>query len=69
MFGLSNNGILPVYIPDLSYDILINDISIGQGYSDVDITINPGQTKEFTSFQNILKSSLSPAVFSIIDSK
>ena len=65
-FGLTNNGFLPVYIPDLSYEILINDISIGRGYSDVEVTINPGQTKEIISFQNIKKSSLSPAVYSIV---
>ena len=69
IFGISNNGLLPVYIPDLSYDILINEISIGKGYSDVEITLNPGQTKEITSFQNIQKSSLSPAVASIVNSQ
>jgi hypothetical protein len=30
-FGLTNNGFLPVYIPDLSYDLLVNDVNIGQG--------------------------------------
>lgn len=69
IFGLSNNGILPVYIPDLSYDILINGIPIGSGNSDVDIIINPGQTKEITSFQNIQKSSLSNAGYSIISTQ
>ena len=29
VFGLSNNGLLPVYIPELSYDLSINDIPIG----------------------------------------
>ena len=66
IFGLTNSGLLPVYIPDLSYDILVNGISVGKGHSNVDITINPGQTKEITSFQNIQKSSLSPAVYSIV---
>ena len=51
LFGISNNGILPVYIPDLSYDVLINGILIGKGFSDVDLAINPGQTKMITSFQ------------------
>ncbi len=31
IFELTNNGFLPVYIPDLSYDILINGISVGKG--------------------------------------
>ena len=39
---------------------------VGKGHSNVDITINPGQTKQITSFQNIQKSSLSPAVYSIV---
>ncbi len=69
IFGLSNKGILPIYIPDLSYEILINDISIGEGYSDVNITINPGDTKEITSFQNIQKDIMAPAALSISDSK
>jgi len=69
IFGLSNNGILPVYIPDLSYDISINGVPIGRGNSNVDITINPGQTKEITSFQNIKKSSLYDAGYSIISTQ
>ncbi|QLH06076.1 LEA type 2 family protein [Nitrosopumilus ureiphilus] len=69
LFGISNNGVLPVYIPDLSYDILINGILIGQGFSDVDLAINPGQTKVITSFQNVNKDSMTPAVFSIIESQ
>jgi len=60
LFGILNNGLLPVYIPDLSYDILINGILIGMGFSDVDLTINPGQTKVITSFQNIHKDSMAP---------
>lgn len=67
IFGLSNGGLLPVYIPDLSYDVLINNVSVGKGHSNVDITINPGYTKEITSFQNIKKNSLSPAVYSIVN--
>lgn len=66
IFGLSNGGLLPVYIPDLSYDILVNGVTVGKGHSNVNITISPGQTKEITSFQNIKKSSLSPAVYSIV---
>lgn len=66
IFGLSNNGFLPVYIPDLSYDLLINEISVGRGYSNVDMTINPGQTRELPILQNFKKSSLSPAISSIV---
>ena len=69
IFSLSNNGLLPVYIPDFSYELLINEISIGQGISNVDITINPGETKEITSLQNIKKESLLPAINSIVDSE
>ena len=69
IFGLSNNGIFPVYVPDLSYELLINDIPMGNGNSKIDATIHPGQTKEIFSFQNIKKNSLSPAVYSIINTE
>jgi len=66
VFGLSNNGVLPVYIPELSYDLSINGISIGSGYSEINSTINPGETKEIPIWQNIQKDSLSPAIDSVI---
>ncbi|QUC65537.1 LEA type 2 family protein [Nitrosopumilus sp. K4] len=69
IFAVQNKGILPVYIPDLSYDIFVNGISIGKGSSKTDITINPGNTKEITSFQNFKKDRMGQAVFSIIDTK
>ena len=69
MFSLSNNGFLPVYIPDFSYELLINEISIGEGISSLDITINPGETKKITSLQNIKKDSLLPAINSIVTSE
>jgi len=69
IFGLSNNGLFPVYIPDLSYDILINGIPIGSGNSKIDTTIYPGQTKEIISFQHIQKNSLLPAVYSIVNTQ
>ena len=69
LFGISNNGVLPVHIPDLSYDLLINGILIGKGSSDVNLTINPGQTKTITSFQNIHRNSMAPAIHSIIESQ
>ncbi len=31
VFGLSNHGFFPVYIPDVSYDILVNGVKVGQG--------------------------------------
>lgn len=66
IFGLSNYGVLPVYIPDLSYDLSINNIPIGKGYSTINTTINPGETREIPVLQNFQKSSLSPVVESII---
>ena len=63
---LHNNGLLPVYIPNFSYDIFINDILIGEGTSNVDTIIYPGQVKEIVSLQNIQKSSLAPSINSII---
>ena len=31
IFGLSNDGFLPAYIPDITYDLVVNGISVGQG--------------------------------------
>ena len=69
IFGITNNGLLPVYIPDLSYDVMVNGLSTGNGSSKDRITINPGQTKEIVSLQNIQKNTLSPAISSIVDSE
>ncbi|MDH3501867.1 MAG: LEA type 2 family protein [Nitrosopumilus sp.] len=66
IFELSNNGLLPVYIPDLYYDLLINNVSVGNGYSKINTTLNPGQTKKIILFQNIQKNNLSPVVDSIL---
>jgi LEA14-like dessication related protein len=65
-FGLTNNGLLPVYIPDLSYDLLVNDVNVGQGYTTVDTTIYPGDGKEIPIVQNFQKSGLAPVMSSII---
>lgn len=65
-FGLSNNGVLPVYIPDLSYDLWINGVSMGSGRSPINITINPGYTKEIIVSQKFQKDSLMPAIESIV---
>ena len=66
IFGLSNYGILPVYIPDLTYELSINGVPIGEGYSTVNLTINPGETRQIPVLQNFQKSSLSPVVSSIV---
>jgi LEA14-like dessication related protein len=66
VFSLTNKGLVPVYIPNLSYDVLINDIHVTSGNSKIDTIISPGQTKEIESFQSIQKSSLSPAIYSIV---
>ncbi len=68
IFGLTNHGFFPVYIPNISYDLLVNGINVGKGSGNVDITINPGETKNFPILQHILTDSLKPAVSSIIDS-
>jgi LEA14-like dessication related protein len=65
-FGLTNNGFLPVYIPDLSYDLVVNGVNVGQGYTTIDATIYPGNNKEIPIVQNFQKSGLSPAISSII---
>ena len=65
-FGLTNNGFLPVYIPDLSYDLLVNGVNVGEGYTTIDATIYPGDSKEIPIVQNFQKSGLSPAISSII---
>ena len=57
---------MPVYIPELSYDLSINGISIGQGYPEVNTTINPGETKEILILQNFQKETFSPAMDSIL---
>ncbi|NOQ45018.1 MAG: hypothetical protein GQ471_05125, partial [Nitrosopumilus sp.] len=69
VFGLSNNGLLPVYIPELSYDLSINGIPIGTGHSEINTTINPGETKEIPILQNLQKTSFSPAIESIINTE
>jgi len=69
VFSLSNNGLLPVYIPDLHYNVMINDVPIGNGDNQINTIINPGQTKEIISFQNIRKENMVPASMSIINDK
>lgn len=66
IFELSNNGFLPVYIPDLSYDLSVNGVPVGKGFSDADLTINPGQSIHLEALQNFKKDQLAPAVNSIV---
>ena len=66
IFGLTNHGFFPVYIPDLSYDLSVNGINVGHGTSNVDATINPGETKSLPVLQDVLIDSLKPAVSSIV---
>ena len=67
MFGVSNHGFIPVNIPDLSYDLAINDISVGRGYGSMNTVIYPGETKEIPILQNFQKNNFTPAVKSIIN--
>ncbi len=67
-FDLNNHGFFPVYIPDVSYDLLVNDIKVGQGKSHIGQTINPGETKNIEDTQDIQFSSLKYVVDSVIDS-
>lgn len=69
VFQLSNNGVFPVYVPNLSYDLSIDGIFVGHGYSDVDTLVYPGETKEIFVIQNLQKSNLDPAIDSIIEKK
>ena len=69
VFELTNNGLLPVYIPELTYDLSINDVFIGDGNSIIDTTIDPGETKEIQIMQNFQKNSFSPAIESIVDAE
>ena len=67
-FGLTNNGFFPVYVPNLTYDLYINNVPIGNGYTIVGFVLNPGNTKQVTSLQNFDKAQLNPAISSIINS-
>ena len=68
-FGVTNNGILPVYIPDISYDLILNGVNVGKGITPVNDTIYPGKTKEVITLQNFQKTSFEPAVSSIIENE
>ena len=67
-FGLSNFGFLPVYFPDLNYELLINNIPMGKGSIQINTIIYPGETKEVSALQNFKKSGLTPVVASFVSS-
>jgi len=67
VFVLSNHGIFPVYIPDLSYDLSINGVKLGQGKSNVDIIINPGEIKNLPILHQFQINSLEPIASSIVN--
>lgn len=69
IFQLSNDGLLPVFVPDFSYDVLINDVSLGSGISHAEFILNPGETIEITTFQNIQKNSVSPILYSLTETE
>ena len=69
IFELTNNGLLPVYIPEITYELFINEIMIGEGITKVDLILYPGQTKEIPVIQGFQKDSLSPAIDSIIETE
>lgn len=68
VFVLSNHGIFPVYIPNLSYDLSINDIQVGKGNSNVGITINPGESRNLLLLQDFQIKSLELVTNSIAHS-
>lgn len=67
VFALSNHGVFPVYIPDLSYNLIVNGNNVGQGNSSVDTTINPGETKTLPILQDFQVSSLEPAAVAVLN--
>lgn len=69
IFAITNNGLLPVHIPDLTYDVFVNGVPIGSGNSKINTIIYPGQSIEIVSFQNLQKSGLEPAVKSIVEAQ
>ena len=68
-FGITNNGILPVYIPDISYELFLNGVNVGKGITPINDTIYPGKTKEVTTLQNFKKSGFEPAMSSIVENE
>lgn len=65
-FELSNNGLLPVYVPEIYYELYINDIAVGNGYNEINTMINPGEQEQIGLLQKFQKNELTPAIESII---
>jgi len=68
-FGLTNNGMFPVHVPDLTYSLMINEIPLGKGESSLDMVINPGETRMITVLQNLEGNKLEPLTESLIESE
>lgn len=62
-----NGGILPVYIPTISYDLYINNNYVGEGSSDREVTIQPGDSEIITVYQFIDRDSLLDVAMSIVN--
>ena len=67
VFEITNNGLLPIYVPSLSYDLLVNGVFVGKGTTSIEKTIFPGQSIEVKAFQNFQKPSFEPTLSSIIN--
>lgn len=62
-----NGGVLPVYIPTVSYDLYINENYVGDGVLDREVTIDPGESELITIYQFINRESLLEVVASIVE--
>ena len=54
-FELGNGGLLPVYVPNVAYDLAVNGVPVGQAASPMSTTINPGQVERIITMQNVKK--------------
>lgn len=66
-FGVTNNGILPVYVPNITYDVSSNGVHIGSGQTQVHATIYPGDSREIPVYQKIETDSIGNAIKSIVN--
>lgn len=67
VFELSNDGLVPIYIPDIFYELSINEVLSENGNSKINSIINPRQTLEIVSLRDIQRGSLLPTVNSVIN--
>jgi len=68
LFEGRNNGVIPIEVPDVSYDLFINGVNVGKGQSYVNTIINPGESKVLPVTQDIQKSSIQSAAYTLIES-